>query len=933
MKKPSSAFCFASLRLWAPVFLLLVSVTRAETIWVNDWDSPQKSKGWESFVKVHNAASPDFAAHRDLDGNGRFGSVGLTAFRPKWGVERILAPKGIAFSNIVVTWRKVGHHKPCAAGFEVAVSHTGAFKGEEVVARTPNTTGSSTLRIDLSKRPKYRRLSRLFVRLNGWQNCGWKLSCGGISASADLVDAKTGRKIKLPGPLHTPKNRLVSYRNRTSAGNKCVVEAGKDVQINGYSQIEPEIFSLTAYEGAPDFDARAGSKGIDFCRQYGIEGIGFPANMTWVFNGDWWKKMSIKEIDQWFDSGKAMSFFKSYPNWRSRYVYGSIMPNLRKAGVRPFLYVYGPEPPGPNAAKWIHVSNRYLDLCVKVDPKLKYCHLFGEPNARWFRFKATAKDYAQFFRRWAEATHKRHPHLKLGGPVTYGTPTYRHQWDGWCKTLMDTASKQIDFLDWHSYGDTAEKLKGDLYAVSGYMKQRHGKWIRNALSETNRKLYTNENWHDVKTHYRKRAVPYIKQTFALLASPDKIFSRQVHDYSATAGEYRARFKGNEKLKETPMMWLFKAFKPLRGRRVATSNPFDDVLLEASVKGNQCVVAIANTGPRARTIPLTVRGLTAAKVHRATMMTVRGLRQATVPDNLNVKLPAESLLVVELRQDRPIVRRRVVRKWEYFADDFVTRIGPTGDWQVDTEVRLNSVVRKQAQSCRLRLGIIGGDSKTQEWLVRIGDTTYVVDSPKRFVDISLLSVPKTDRVPISVVARTAPQEPYAVSFVSLMLSGSAKHGEPIAKRETAARNVIWKNDFGTKDQQKNWASSVVKVRTKNGHQSVVQLVNVGKSVWGVKKLTARDGRKLHDLRVEWDVFRATANGADWLIELSPTGAFQGEQLQASSAPGLGVTKVVLDANNQSRFQGVKSVFIRLTGANGPLAWSSRAGSIRLLGRQK
>ncbi len=144
-----------------------------------------------------------------------------------------------------------------------------------------------------------------------------------------------------PDPNHAPAGQAWVHPEPLDASpflvdttRQCVVSPRIGVSINGYERIEPEVFSLTAYEGTPDFDTRSKFNGLDFCREYGIEGIGFPANMVWIFNGDYWKKMTIAQIDKWFDEGHAEQFFRSHPAFTARYVLGNILPNLRKVGTR-----------------------------------------------------------------------------------------------------------------------------------------------------------------------------------------------------------------------------------------------------------------------------------------------------------------------------------------------------------------------------------------------------------------------------------------------------------------------------------------------------------------------------------------------------------------------------------------------------------------------
>ena len=127
-----------------------------------------------------------------------------------------------------------------------------------------------------------------------------------------------------PDPNHAPAGQAWVHPEPLDASpflvdttRQCVVSPRIGVSINGYERIEPEVFSLTAYEGTPDFDTRSKFNGLDFCREYGIEGIGFPASMVWIFNGDYWKKMTIAQIDKWFTEGHAEHFFPQ-PSGRHR---------------------------------------------------------------------------------------------------------------------------------------------------------------------------------------------------------------------------------------------------------------------------------------------------------------------------------------------------------------------------------------------------------------------------------------------------------------------------------------------------------------------------------------------------------------------------------------------------------------------------------------
>ena len=160
-----------------PAFLVLTWIglacsagpSSAEIVWVNDWDSPREQQVLKDVVRVTNSTDEGFQVFRDLDGNGRYGTINLIKAHRNWGPHEIVAPAGLAYSNIILRWSPVAHHKPCAAGFTISVSHTGAFKDEAVSISTPNSTGHSDLVLELAKHPRFNRATRIFVELQGRQ--------------------------------------------------------------------------------------------------------------------------------------------------------------------------------------------------------------------------------------------------------------------------------------------------------------------------------------------------------------------------------------------------------------------------------------------------------------------------------------------------------------------------------------------------------------------------------------------------------------------------------------------------------------------------------------------------------------------------------------------------------------------------------------------
>ena len=111
-----------------------------------------------------------------------------------------------------------------------------------------------------------------------------------------------------------------------------VVYPGTDVAINDYTDIEPEIFSLNAYEGTPDFDPGCyQGPGLDWLEEWGIEAMGFPGSFGYVFagTGNWWSGLTMAQIEAWFDGGSAWSNFSNPGVCLTDYAFGRILPAMR----------------------------------------------------------------------------------------------------------------------------------------------------------------------------------------------------------------------------------------------------------------------------------------------------------------------------------------------------------------------------------------------------------------------------------------------------------------------------------------------------------------------------------------------------------------------------------------------------------------------------
>jgi len=567
--------------------------------------------------------------------------------------------------------------------------------------------------------------------------------------------------------------------------NAVVVDVDRALTVNGYSQIERQIFGLTAYHM---MDV---SHGAQYLADGGIESVGMPVNFGWVLPAGV-KTMDATAIDAWFADPKgAADLFFHYAG-SDRYVYGKILPPVRASGVEPWLYLQGNVPGHATSngtptddALWGKLAAEYVTLCKRADPKLTYVHIWNEPNVYWFKDSKAGKEYASLFKEAAGAIKKACPDMKVGGPVLCWPPTAPenqkgqapwYTWDQYSRPLMDAAAGELDFFDWHAYGQPAAVVEGELHIVTGYAQTRHGKWLRNAITETSFDLKKTE-WADRTQHFRRRVLPMMRQAFMLLRNPDKIFCQQVHDihaYVNDSGMYR--FMGDTAMAVTPMQEFYVACKPLRGTRLVTVSPDTDVAVEAAANGSRVTVALANFGALEKSVPLALRGLARERL-RATegqVLDVVSLRPVlALATNGVVALPPESLTVLTFDVDVAPGFRGTRERNEFFAKEIMARLEDGKSFKVSFP--LAGGTQNQATAAALRLGLKGAGA-TGRWQVKIAGETVDIDKPGAFVEVPLRGVPQGYPVEAELIptGEGESEQPTFLSFASVVLDVETPH---------------------------------------------------------------------------------------------------------------------------------------------------------------
>ncbi len=551
------------------------------------------------------------------------------------------------------------------------------------------------------------------------------------------------------------------------AGPRVFVDATLGLAVNGYSAIEPQMFGVTAYQGGSWFDPlQGGTTGTDLVRKWGIESVGFPGILGWVMPAGS-KKLSAD------DQGVRKLFFDY--QYTDRYVYGRILPAIRAAGAEPWIYLLGGPPGSMDEAgvptdldSWTDAAVEYTGLCLDADPKLTYMHLLNEPNAHWFRTKHSGTDYANVFLHVAGKIKAKYPQIRIGGPVLCWPPTWpahqpgQEEWYTWKlygRPLIDIAHDQLDFMDWHSYGIPARDLEGEMSIVTAYAQTRYGKWLRNAITETNP---SSQVLNERPEHYRLRTYPMMIQLLTLLGHPDKIFCQQMHDLHAAS----YRITGDP---PTPTQEMFGILKPLRGRRLFAKSSDADLIVEAATRDRTLAVAVLNPSGAPRRVSPMLKLPKSVKVEQisARVLDAGSLRDVTIGEDGMLEVPAQGLAVIEYVLSAAPEIPRTISEREFFSRDVMATVPETRS--LSTIVTVPADALWQASRATLNFGI-KGPSAGSVWHVNISGETVEVQSPGSYVRVPLRKVPRSGKIKLAFRCESPAPTQYhdILSFASLSL---------------------------------------------------------------------------------------------------------------------------------------------------------------------
>jgi hypothetical protein len=398
------------------------------------------------------------------------------------------------------------------------------------------------------------------------------------------------------------------------------ISAGGGASLGRHSE---QLMGITAY-GQPDFDKHDSQQLV---RALGIRSIGIQAMVTQFAPAG----MSIAELKAWFetdDSAGSSSPALRYANRTAgcKSVIRLIASHgMRAAGAEPWVYLKTGDgtpckgtaaeghcfevagTPKPDAdggwSWWSTLFVGVFSLLHRLDPSLRYVHIWNECNAHFWQDKfpngtrISGAWYAEFYRPVAQQLLQAFPGIMLGGPVTYSPPfvvdaktgeVVTKTWDVWFAPLVRAttdAPQLLRWVDFHAYDGTdplsaacpnclnaeASTIELNLRQIGSASQALGRPGLLTALTETNFALQSAAAQEDWALRFDQRGVGLIAQTMALLRWPGLVVTRQLFDWGVPMGNsagnngyYRFLPRNPYVDPYTPEMEVYRAFSNFSG---------------------------------------------------------------------------------------------------------------------------------------------------------------------------------------------------------------------------------------------------------------------------------------------------------------------------------------------------------------------------------
>jgi len=562
---------------------------------------------------------------------------------------------------------------------------------------------------------------------------------------------------------------LPLMRAAHAAPLRATVHVDQAYAINGHTEIQRNLFGLSAYEGAP---IPAMPEMRQVLTEPGITCLGFPGLIDWCCPSQP-PPGGVEALVEWYQSDEAVRMIRDRPLNGDRYMYGRILPACREMGIEPMVYLLGGPPwmMGPediplNNDEYARVVVAYVGLLRKLDPQLCLFHLDNEPNARWFKANKGGPEYTELFTTVAKALHAAFPDARIGGPVLCWPPAWPpaqegqrnwYTWEGYTLPLIDRAGDQLDFFDFHVYGFTLDQALEEITTLENALRLRRGREVPILITESGLPL-TEAEWRDPVAHWEKRTLPWERYLLALLEHPDKVAANQMHDLSAVAGQWFRFMNPDDPVNQTPTYWLYWVMRHLRGTRLVTGPPpGSPVRVWASVEARRVAALLFNDSGSEQPVAVALRGAAGQSSARWDRIHVDRTAKRFVHDSgEGAELVLPPFATAALHADLPAAPNATpaVERLEFFGETVMNEFPPEGG-TLSVSVTVPAEALKGARSARVRVGTLG-NAPSESLTMAIGGLTYELQSGTYFQEVALAHVPAGGRQAVTFACRSTPE---------------------------------------------------------------------------------------------------------------------------------------------------------------------------------
>lgn len=234
------------------------------------------------------------------------------------------------------------------------------------------------------------------------------------------------------------------------------------------------------------------------------------------------------------DDPNIFNWQKFYPNKMIRFIDETETFNktLARLGMEPLsLLCYNtnwlksdnPDYPIKSIPEWTEFASAVIEYYngsgENYFPNLRYVEIWNEPNMSDF-YTGSMQSYFDLFNAASERIHKNYPGVMVGGPALTHAPHCKPE--EWMEKFIKQCGKNCDFLSYHPYGESVDKIISDIKRWTDKFRKIPGKEQGKVmLTETDQ---WTQGWE--KTQY------VLERQFRLLDISDLILS--VHHFCCLA---------------------------------------------------------------------------------------------------------------------------------------------------------------------------------------------------------------------------------------------------------------------------------------------------------------------------------------------------------------------------------------------------------------